>query len=251
MEYVIRRNPRARHVWLRFDRDGGLIVVVPRRFDARRVPEIVQSNHEWIQRHAERVASRREARGIASPVSLPEVVVLTSIGQEWMVEYRETSATRVRVMEGGVGRIIVVGAIADTEACRMALWRWLRRTAHRCLSPMLCELARENGFATPRLTVRSQRTRWASCSRNGAISLNVRLLFVAPELVRHVMLHELCHTRRMDHSAQFWSLLEGLDPGWKEHRHRLRAAWHLVPTWLIAKSVCQLELATVNTVVVS
>lgn len=243
---MIRRSPRARHVWLRFDRDGGLIVVVPRRFDTRRVPEIVESHHDWVQRNTARAASRREARGIASPVSLPEIIVLSSIGQDWTVEYRATSATRVRAVESDGGRLIVSGATVDADACRRALSRWLSRTAHHHLGPMLCELSHAHGFDVPRVAVRMQRTRWASCSRSGTISLNARLIFVSTDLVRHVMLHELCHTRHMDHSAGFWSLLQHLDSGWREHRRELRAAWHGVPSWFVGTTVRHGELTSVN-----
>lgn len=232
MDYSVRRSRRARHVWLRLAGSDELVVTVPQRFDVRRVPGIIESNREWIRRTVERLASRRSPEAAPVAVSLPRCISLSAAGRDWAVEYRETNSRRVAVVERTGSCLLVSGAVSDHEACRRALLRWLRRTARAYLSQLLLDLAAERGFAQPRVMVRSQRTRWASCSRGGTISLNLRLLFVAPALMRHVMLHELCHLTRMDHSKAFWTLLERHDPDWREHRRMLRAAWSSVPDWV-------------------
>jgi hypothetical protein len=234
LDYTIRRSQRARHVWLRFTGSGELVVVVPRRFDMRRVPGVVESNREWIQRAEARVAARRVASAQADPCALPDRIHLSATGGEWTVEYRATGAFRVTAVARPDDRLVVTGATGDVEACRAALVRWLYRVARTHLVTRLRETAAEAGFTVGRIAIRSQSTRWASCSRQATINLNVRLLFVDHELVRHVMLHELCHTARMDHSRKFWALLERYDPDWHEHRRRLRAEWKSVPGWLTA-----------------
>jgi len=236
LDYTIRRSPRARHVWLRFTGSGELVVVVPRRFDMRRVPGVIDSNREWIQRAVTRVAARREASADVDVCALPARIHLRAIGREWTVEYRATGATRMTAAERSDSRLVVTGATGDVEACRAALVRWMSRVAKRHLVTRLRETAADAGLTVGRVAIRSQRTRWASCSKSGTISLNLRLLFVAPELVSHVMLHELCHTVRMDHSRKFWALLERYDPDWHEHRRRLRAEWKSVPGWLTAST---------------
>jgi len=79
--------------------------------------------------------------------------------------------------------------------------------------------------------VRSQRSRWGSCSRRRAISLNQKLLFVPPPLVRYVFLHELCHTVHFDHSPAFWAFLAQREPRWKALDEELDMAWRYVPLW--------------------
>ncbi len=232
MEYTIRRSPRARHVWLRFNNVAELVVVVPRRFDVKLVPGIVESKQEWIRQAVARAVQRREDAERATSSELPAIVELPAIGERWSVEYRETCSRRVSVGTRSGGRVVVSGAVSDVEASRRALLRWLRRVARSRLTSLLMDLAAEEGFALERVSVRCQRTRWASCSRNGAISLNIRLLFVAPALARHVMLHELCHTRRMDHSEKFWKLLEQYDVEWRNNRRMLRAEWRRLPGWV-------------------
>src|SRR5829696_3902704 len=85
-----------------------------------------------------------------------------------------------------------------------ALRRALIAKAHDVLSPMLAATAQELGFSYERIMIRRQRTRWGSCSARGTISLNCCLLFQRPPVVRYLLIHELAHTRHMNHSKRFW-----------------------------------------------
>jgi len=86
------------------------------------------------------------------------------------------------------------------------------------------ELAREHGLTVTRVSIRNQKWRWGSCSRNGHICLNWRLVQV-PDWVRdYVMVHELMHLKRMDHSPKFWRLVAAECPRYQDARRWLRAA---------------------------
>jgi len=96
--------------------------------------------------------------------------------------------------------------------------------AKRELPARLRELAVQHGLAVARVSVRNQRWRWGSCNRGGHICLNWRLVTM-PEWVRdYVMIHELMHLRRMDHSPKFWKLVAAACPAYREARAWLRAA---------------------------
>ena len=101
--------------------------------------------------------------------------------------------------------------------------RELRDRARRELPARLLELAADHGLKVARVSVRNQRWRWGSCSRKGHICLNWRLVQM-PESVRdYVMIHELMHLKRMDHSPKFWKLVAGAYPDFKSARASLRA----------------------------
>ena len=101
--------------------------------------------------------------------------------------------------------------------------RALRARAKRELPPRLLELAAQHGLTVTRVSVRNQRWRWGSCSRSGHICLNWRLVQM-PDAVRdYVMLHELMHLKRMDHSPRFWKLVEQACPDYQAARVYLRA----------------------------
>lgn len=244
-EYSVRVSARARRVRFVMTAERGLEVVVPRGFDRRMIPGLLQSRRLLIARAAARVAVRAENKRLrlqADPPRLPKRIVLPALEEEWDVEYVGAAASDgsvfprrvpgVVVRERAPGLLVVKGDIDEPSAAKAALCRWLVRKARAGLLPRLAELALRHALEYERAVVRQQRTRWASCSRRRTISLNARLLFLTPEVVDHVLLHELCHTREMNHSPRFWALLEVCDPDWRAHRGRLREAGRALPTWL-------------------
>ncbi len=100
--------------------------------------------------------------------------------------------------------------------------RDLRARALRELPQRLLALAEDLELIVVKVSIRNQRWRWGSCSRRGHICLNWRLIAM-PDWVRdYVLLHELMHLKRMDHSPTFWTLVAAVCPGFKEARAWLR-----------------------------
>ena len=114
-------------------------------------------------------------------------------------------------------------ATAARERMPEEIERELRNRAKRELPGRLLELAARHALTVTRVSVRNQRWRWGSCSRNGHICLNWRLVQM-PDAVRdYVMIHELMHLRRMDHSPKFWKLVEAVCPTFQTSRAYLRS----------------------------
>jgi len=104
----------------------------------------------------------------------------------------------------------------------------LRRHAARELPGQLARLATHYGLTVSRTSVRNQRSRWGSCSPSGHISLNWRLVLM-PDAVRdYVLIHELMHLRRLDHSRHFWRLVAHACPDYQLARQWLRQNRHLL-----------------------
>jgi predicted metal-dependent hydrolase len=104
-----------------------------------------------------------------------------------------------------------------------SLQRATRDRAKRELPQRLLELAAQHGLTVSRVSIRDQRWRWGSCSRTGHICLNWRLVEM-PEVVRdYVLIHELMHLKRMDHSPAFWKLVAAVCPEYKKARAWLRS----------------------------
>ena len=113
-------------------------------------------------------------------------------------------------------------ARARRPTATAALERWYRRVARAEIGPRLDAAVARAGTSYTRLTIRGQRTRWASCSATGAMSFNWRLLLAPEEVLDYVVEHEVCHLEVMDHSPRFWRLLESRVPDWREHARWLR-----------------------------
>ena len=97
-----------------------------------------------------------------------------------------------------------------------------RTRATRELPARLLELAATHGLRVDRVSVRNQRWRWGSCSRSGHICLNWRLVGMPPPIRDYVMIHELMHLKRMDHSPRFWKLVAQACPDYQAARKWLR-----------------------------
>jgi len=98
----------------------------------------------------------------------------------------------------------------------------IRAKAKQFLPKRLDYLAKQHGFKYVKVSLRNQKTRWGSCSRAGNISLNIALVTLPPELIDYVLLHELNHTKYMNHSQQFWTKLTEICPNTKKYRKELK-----------------------------
>jgi hypothetical protein len=154
--------------------------------------------------------------------------------RRYLVRVEEDGRLRVTIPRGGSRR----EAVRFVERSRQwiarqrerlsrlkaapADWRQLRDRAAAELPARLRALAADHGLAVHRISLRNQRTRWGSCGRNGHICLNWRLMLM-PDWVRdYVLVHELMHLRRLDHSPAYWRLVAAACPEYQEARCWLR-----------------------------
>lgn len=110
----------------------------------------------------------------------------------------------------------------------------LKKAAQEDFSARVAYWSPKVGVLATRVGVRTQRTRWGSCSSKGHLSLNAALM-LAPESVRdYVVVHELCHLKEMNHSARFWALVEKILPDYKREEAWLKENGHIL-LWRIGK----------------
>jgi len=227
--YTVRESARARNVNLRISMEGGLEVVIPRGFNRRLIPDILHKKGDWIQRTTHRLAERREFLEADPP--LPAQIALAALGETWRVDYRPGPANRVTLTEQAGQRLTLTGAVDQVDLCQAVLRRWLAHRARQRLELWLRQISVEEKLPFAKVTIRGQKSRWGSCSPARAINLNYKLLFLPPALVRYVLIHELCHTQHLNHSAKFWALVSKKEPAYKRARIELRAAWRFIPGW--------------------
>lgn len=226
-DFVVRESARARRISIKVFPRGRVEVVTPRRARPRDVEAFVRENRAWIDRARAEFAARYPA-GDPAP---PEEITLAALAASWRVHYRAREARNVRCRDHG-DRLVVSGRVDDDTLVVDALRRWLAARAREHLGRQLEQLSAITGLAYRRLQIRAQRTCWGSHSGRGTISLNYCLLFLRPELVRYLLIHELCHARHMNHSRRFWQLVGRLEPDYRRLDRELGEAWTRVPAWL-------------------
>jgi predicted metal-dependent hydrolase len=230
-DYRLRHNPRGRNIRLRVTRQRGLEVIVPKNYDATKIPLLLERKKQWIRAALERQENLRKFFEPEPRWRPPLQIKLPAIGVMWHVVAKETHVEWVAVRELDDERLLVFGKIGDEKACRAALTRWLMRQTRANLIPRLQAIGLKTQLRYRRACIKRQRTRWASCSKHRTISLNVKLLFLPPEIVDYVMIHELCHIAVMNHSRAFWNLVRHHCPEYRSRDNRLRDMWKVVPRW--------------------
>jgi len=206
IEYTVRRSTRARRVRVNVHAHAEVEVVLPARAPERAAAAAVRELRPWIERRlgeAHEALARVAARAGTVPY-LDEQLTL------------QTDAGRSRVHRAGQRLLVPDG---DPRA---ALERWYRRAARAEIAPRLDRATKISGTPYSDLSIRAQRTRWASCSPDGAMSFNWRLLLAPAHVLDYVVWHEVCHLQILDHSPRFWSLLGRHWPDWREDREWLR-----------------------------
>jgi predicted metal-dependent hydrolase len=221
--FAVRVSPRARRLTARVHVGGRVEIVVPVGVSARTVRDFVQRFTPWIDR---KVAAMQCFAVPADPV--PSLIEFPLTQERFAVEWRRESK---RVLVQSVDRIQVQAG--DERGARALLQSWLKRAAYDRLAPGLLKLAEELNYPVTRVSIRCQRTRWGSCSTRGTVSLNCSLLFLRPEVVRYLFVHELAHIKHMNHSASFWRLVEKIEPDYRRLDRDLLAGWRTVPSWVL------------------
>jgi predicted metal-dependent hydrolase len=203
-EYTLRRSRRARRVRVSVDGDGAVSVTLPKRAAKREADAAVRELAPWIERRRHALA-RAAAEVARTPGTVPY------LGEE----LRLVPQRRTRVHRRGDELLVP----HDDAA---ALERWYRRAARAEIGPRLDAAVARAGTSYAGLTIRGQKTRWASCSQTGAMSFNWRLLLAPEPVLDYVVEHEVCHLEILDHSPRFWRLLEQRVPDWRDHARWLR-----------------------------
>ncbi|MCH7737732.1 MAG: M48 family metallopeptidase [Chloroflexi bacterium] len=222
--YKIRESKRARRMTIKVSSWTGLEVVVPVGFDRSDIPEFLRSKARWIRKSLERAHPVEELKR-------PESIPLGLLGETWFVEYSISPARRVNLSEQAGNVLVLTGPVDRPVAVAAALNGWLQKRAEGVLAPWLGRLSAELSLSFSRVSVRRQKTKWGSCSAQKSISLNRNLLFLPEPMARYVLVHELCHGRRLDHSKRFWSLLETFEPSARQTAAKVRGAAESVPQW--------------------
>src|SRR3954452_24097054 len=185
IDYPTRRSDRARRARINVSAEG-VEVVVPQRMALRQVVPFVEENRPWIERTLRRIREAEEA----AAVRLVDGGSVPYLGSLLELHVRaEPGRVRSFVSMKGDVLEVFVGS-AGPEAVRAALEGWYRRRARIEVAPRLDAACARAGVSYTRLSIRAQRTRWASCSSTGAMSFNWRLLLAPPEILDYVVEHE-------------------------------------------------------------
>lgn len=226
-EYVLRLSRKAKYLQLRVSPQGLEVIVPAKREPSKEIIyAFIQEKSLWIQKRlSEFTAPKKEHEW-------PQCIHFPPWDDVWNIFYIPTLSKKIQINVNLDKQIKLTGDIKNRALCLRVLYRWLKQTAEKYLGHELRVLADETGLSFGKLTIRNNTTRWGSCSAAQNINLCYRLLFLPRPLMQHVLLHELCHTKIMNHGPSFWRLLEKYDAEANRHAQALRKGATYVPGWV-------------------
>jgi predicted metal-dependent hydrolase len=196
---IIRRP--VMHARLRVREDTSVQLIVPNDFQQPEIDRILRKKDSWIEQH-QRFFRNRAAK--SRHVTEGGILLFNQVFRF------------MRVCE--LGRQVVIDEKAQQIrsgrdlSSQTELSLWYRRFAREHFAARIRELSAQHRLPYKRLFIRSQRTKWGTCSTKGNVSLNWRLILAPKDVCDYVVLHELMHTKVLNHSQRFWVLLRAIFP---------------------------------------
>lgn len=224
IEYtVVRSARRKKTIEITLDPERGVLVRSPARTTRKDIAELVQKRAGWILSHA------TEDVLDPTPRRFADGETLLYLGEQIPIVASTALDGRVSVsLEDGVFQIATPTGISEEDraaAVKEVVERWYRREAARLLPEAVLRWQGKVSRKKPtQVLIRSQRRRWGSCSSDGSIRLNWRIVMAEPALIDYVVVHELAHLAVMDHSPRYWQNVESAMPDYRLRRKRLNEA---------------------------
>jgi predicted metal-dependent hydrolase len=211
----LRRNSLSRTIRLKLDARGIISITLPKRAPLFLAKQLLNDSRDSIRKSLSKIRqqdTRYQHGDIIGKVHRLRIEQNDDAGYSHRLDKNEL--------------VVFTPAVAAPEmvqkTIRDGIAKALRSQAKAYLPRRIKTLADQHGFYYSKLRFSSAGTRWGSCSSEGTISLNIWLMQLPFELMDYVMLHELCHTKHLNHSEDFWDLLSNLCPNYKELRRTLK-----------------------------
>lgn len=193
-----RRSPRARRVTLRIDPSAGAVVVtLPQRAGRNQGLALLEAHSGWV---AERLAA------LSPRVPFVDGAVVPLLGRPHAIRHRPDSVGGVWLEDE---EIHVSG---DAVFLARRVTTWLRAHAKVEISPRAAAHADRIGRRVTRISIKDQKSRWASCAPDGTLAFSWRLVLTPPWVLDYVVAHEVAHLAEMNHGPRFWAAVSHLTP---------------------------------------
>ncbi len=239
---AMRLSARVKRAKIRVDGQGFVELVIPQKssYTPVEVQKFLESMLPWLQKTLDGIVARPEQAqraahclqkitGSLEADILPISIALPMLQENWQLEIQHKRGGYVKVQE--MGNLVLYAHSHEVRLCCKVLQKWLMRKALIPLQECTQAKAAHLGLHVGKVSIGAQKGRWGSCSSEGNIRLNCRLLLLPVHLVEHVILHELCHRVYMNHSKDFKALLEKVSPQSLHKDKELERAWRELPLW--------------------
>lgn len=207
IDYTLRLSNKAKYLRLQINHADELEVIIPKRYGQKKAEDFILQKKDWIFKHL----GNKQNNGLFFFGKEVKVLIHYDLFvKKPQINYSNRKLT-VSIPSGY--------SFTQDEIYNL----WLRHKAKIYIPKRVQELSKHAGFNYKKVTIRSQKTRWGSCSADGRLSFNYRLIRFREKVVDYVIIHELCHLKELNHTKKFWDLVERFCPDYKSLKRELKS----------------------------
>lgn len=236
IDIFIRRSLRAKRLSLKIDSTGKFTLVIPKFTIGFNVNRFLEQNAEWINKHTEKAKNIQKLHPkpkyqtgdvfyyfgekvflevLPSPKKRPSIKIR---GDKMIIHYKESVETHCNASS----------AEDKKNKIKKIIEKFYRKKAEEVMHDRLQFFDEHYNFKYNNVVLRNQKTRWGSCSSSKNLNFNWRLIMAPIEVIDYIVVHELCHLKQMNHSPNFWKLVESIMPDYKERKKWLKEKHYLL-----------------------
>jgi predicted metal-dependent hydrolase len=191
---------------------NGVQAMVPLNYNAKELKSFVASKRDWIFKTSQYYGKLKERCRELEPYT---IYFLGSRYRFHVVKDRQPSTMISDTLK------LITFHVTDMRRYKQNMHEWYKQQTARIIADRLLMLASRFNVKYNKVSIKNQKSRWASCSKRGNLYFNLLLSAAPPNVIDYVMIHELMHLIEFDHSHQFWQLVKKADPDYKKHREWL------------------------------
>ncbi|MFZ5437437.1 MAG: M48 family metallopeptidase [Patescibacteria group bacterium] len=218
MDYQLKRNSRSTKLSISLKSTGELIVTAPKLIPKFFIDKFVRDNQTWINNQKQKIKNK---------FKFIDQDFVYIFGKKYSLKIESTiEPSKVSLKNNELiiqlhqnnNQVITF----NPQQPNPVLLRFLKNTAQHYITKKTSLMAKKMGLTYKKISFKIQKTRWGSCSSTKNLNFNLKLIHFTPKIIDYVIIHELAHLEYMDHSKNFWQLVEQYDPDYRLHRGWLK-----------------------------
>lgn len=229
--YTLVISQRARRLSMKIGLDRGLEVVIPPRFNQARVEPFMTQHHDWIIKNIKKHTARQKQ---IKSNQISDGSRINILGKPKTIRIRTTNKKKsyakvARALKFNSDsayfdeeEIVIYLSENSPDEIKKTLETHLKKEAKKIFAARTTVLAARMNLSYNRITIKSQKTRWGSCSKNKNLNFNWRLILTEPQIIDSIIIHELAHLVHMNHGRRFYNLVEKYCPDHKALNKKLK-----------------------------
>ena len=211
MDYQIKRSKRTSSLKIEINQKGEIIAIAPPLIPEFLIKKMIESKADWIEKTLKKVKKNQ------NNIKTDEIYIFD---KKYQIKINhEADHSEIKVW----GEHLLINNLSKktNKQIEEQVERFLKNTASKYLIKRTKVISQKMGINYGRVSIRQQKSRWGSCSSQGNLNFNWRLVHYPIEVIDYVIIHELAHRKELNHSKRFWDIVRKYDPEYPIHKNKL------------------------------